>query len=264
MHLEAIAFQATQPNTGAAAAAAPSTAGIPATSLTIKNARSAAMVLALFSHHQTDGWVQLTYPTAHDTTRGLRIRAEADNVRPLAPVGLPFPLQPQELLSVQLAGSNTAGDVETGCALVLYENLPGVDSRLIDWPTLKRRTAALLTVEATITGTAAGWSGNELLTAESDLLRANRDYAVLGITPTVRCAALAIHGPDTGYQLCAVPGEPNAGELTSQWFPALSRFYDKPLIPVINSGNKSATYLAVLANENAGAVPCSVLLALLD
>lgn len=259
MHLELIAASATQPNTGAAGAAV--TGG---ETLTVKNSKSAAYIIAMWAHLQVDGYIQLTHPSAHDTTRGLRLECDALSVVPRIALGIPYEVQPQELLSVQIAGSNTAGDVETACYLVKYKDLPGVNSRLIAWPELQKRAAKLLTVQATVTGTAAGWSGAELITAESDLLRANQDYAVLGIEVADRCAAVAIYGPDTGYQKCAVPGEPTRGDLCGSFFATLARMYDEPCIPVINSGNKAATFLSVLDNENAGAIKCSVNLALLD
>lgn len=259
MHLETIAASTI-------AAAAGKAAVVPAggESLTVKNSRSEANIIAMWSHHQADGYIQLTHPSAHDTTRGLRMEVDAAGVVPRIALGLPYRVQPQELLSVQHAGSPTAGDVETSVFLVHYKDLPGVAARLISWPELARRTQKLLTIQCTLNGTAAGWSGAELITAESDLLRANQDYAVLGIETADRCAAIAISGPDTAYQKCSVPGEPTRNDLCGSFFAHLSRMYDMPAVPVINSGNKADTKLWVLDNENYGAIKVSVNLALLS
>lgn len=244
MHIETITYQATAPSTGAAAAAATGD------SLTIKNSKGPARIVAQWAMNQVDGYHQITYPSAHDTTRGYRTVVEALSVNMRLPLGVPLTVQPQELLSISIAGSATAGDVESGILAVMYDDLPGVAGRYITYAEMLRRASTLTTIQATLTGAAAGYTGSELITAESDLLRANQDYAVLGIETNVQCAAVCLRGPDTAYQRVAVPGEPTRGEMTGGWFGLLSRMLDRSTIPVINSGNRAATYLDFVQNEN--------------
>lgn len=257
MHTELVSFSATQPNTGAAAAP------LTGDSLTIKNSKGPAQIIAWWASQQVDGFQQLVTPTSHDTTRGFRQVIEAANIDNLLPPGLALEVQPQELMSITIAGSNTAGDVELGMMLVHYNNLPGVESRSIKWAEVLRRAEVLTTIQATITGAAAGYTGAELITAESDLLRANRDYAVIGATTSTPCGAITLIGPDTGYVRTAVPGQASDADVGIDWFARLSRAYDLPTIPVINSGNKQSTSIGIVQNENNISPVISITLALL-
>ena len=261
MHLELITAFTTAAGTSGAAAAA-----VTGDSLTIKNSKGAASIVALWNQNQADGWVQLVKPSGHDTTRGLRQVVDSANVMNLLAAGIPLDAEPQELLSVTIAGSATGGDVENCMMQVLYEDLPGVQGRFIDWPELMKRAnmMKLSTIQATLTGAAAGYTGSELITAESDLLQANKDYAVLGITTNIACGAVYISGPDTAYQKCAVPGGVSEADYGRDWFCSLSRAMNMPLIPVINSGNKASTYFGFVQNENNISPQVSMLLALLE
>lgn len=256
MHTELLSYQATQPNTGLAATA------VSGDSLVVKNSRSKAMALAIWAFQQVDGFQQWITPSAHDTTRGLRLVTDLSESAPLLPWGVSLDLQPQETLSVTIAGSNVAGDVELGCMLIHYPDLPGVTSRGMSWGSLNSRIEKLTSIQATLTGAATGYTGEELITAESDLLMANRDYAVLGFETSIACAAIGIIGPDTGYCRQAGPGTLDA-DITRDWWCQLARAHDMPLIPVINSGNKAATKLFMLQNENNVSPVVSLTLALL-
>lgn len=257
MHTELLSYSATQPNTGAAAAA------FTGDSLTIKNSRNPAHVVAMWGFNQVDGYHQIVWPSGHDTTRGWRTVMETANIIPRNVMGTAWKLEPQELLSITIAGSNTAGDVETGHLLLHYDDLPGVTSRAIEWDDLLRRGEEQVTVQATITGTAAGYSGSEAINADSDLLRANRDYALLGMETTTDVGAICISGPDTGNVRTAVPGAASRPDYCGNFYAILSRAYNKPLIPIINSGNRASTNLSLAMNENAGATVVSLNLVML-
>jgi len=261
MHLETILAQATAPGSSGAAAAAAT-----GDSLTIKNSLSEAQIVCVVGKSQLDGWLQVIKPSGHDTTRGFRAVVDPANIANLFAAGLGLGVRPQELLSVTLAGSGTAGDVESAVMLVHYQDLPGVSGRYIDFEELRSRAdmGKLNTIQATLTGSAAGYTGKELITAESNLLQANRDYAVLGITTNIPCAGICISGPDTGYQRATVPGAVGDGDFGRDFFCSLSRAMGLPLIPVINSGNKESTYLEFIQDENNISPQVSVMLALLD
>jgi len=261
MHLETILAQATAPGASGAAAAAAT-----GDSLTIKNSTSEAMMVGIWGKSQSDGWLQIIKPSGHDTTRGFRAVVDPANVANLLAGGLALGVRPQELLSVTLAGSATAGDVESAIMLVHYKDLPGVQGRYIDFEELRNRAdmGKLNTIQATLTGAAAGYTGKALITAASNLLQANRDYAVLGITTNIPCGGVCISGPDTGYQRATVPGAVGDGDFGRDFFCSLARAFEMPMIPVINSGNKESTYLEFIQDENNVSPQVSVMLALLD
>jgi hypothetical protein len=244
MHLETITYNATQPNTGLAAAA------VTGDSLTIKNSKARAQILQGWGMNQVEGFQQITFPSGHDTTRGFRANVDALMPQNFFTNGLGMYVEPQELLSILIAGSNVAADVESGSLLIKYDDLPGVTSRTISWQALRNKVESLTTISATLTGAAAGYTGSELINAESDLLRANRDYAVLGLTTNIPCCTLSILGPDTGYQRVSLPGPVDTSQMLQEGFVFLARSFDEPLIPVINSGNRNSTFLSFVQNEN--------------
>jgi len=260
MHFELISYSATQPNTGGAAAA------FTGDSLTIKNDRSkeGPQILAMWAFNQVEGFHQIAFPTGHDTTRGWRTVVEATDITDRLDLGLSIPITAQELMTITIAGSNVAGDVETGHLLVHYRDLPGIDQKNLTWSQVQKRRDKMTTVQATITGSGAGYSGTELINADSDLLLANRDYALLGIETVTPCGAVWITGPDTGNVRVGVPGNAVRPDLAGAYFAVLSRAYDLATIPVINSGNRASTSIGVAMNENAGATVVSLNLALLE
>jgi hypothetical protein len=258
MHFELVSYSATQPNTGAAAAA------FTGDSLTIKNDRKqGTKILAMWAFNQVEGFHQIATPSGHDTTRGWRTVVEANDITDRLDLGIGMPVEAQELMTITIAGSNTAGDVETGHLLIHYKDLPGIDQRFLDWQTVQRRTEKITTIQASITGSGAGYSGTELINADSDLLMANRDYALLGIETVTPCGAVWLTGPDTGNVRVGVPGNSIRPDLAGAYFAVLSRAYDLATIPVINSGNKNSTNIGVAMNENAGATVVSLNLCLL-
>lgn len=254
--LELISASAT-----AAAATGAAMAALTGDSLTVRNSRGAARIVGLWADVQTSGWLQLTYPSGHDQTRCIRARTLAGNCDMLWSFP-PIAVQPQETLSLTLAEGAVGGDVGTAHLLLLYDDLPGIQARFVAPGSMK--VESLLTIDLSITaGAGPAYSGEELITAESDLLRANRDYALLGIRPNVNCGAIYLKAPDFGNLRIGVPGEQTQPRMTSNFFAHLSMAAGEALIPVFNSGNKSGIYCGVSQDENATAVTASIYLALL-
>jgi len=258
MNLELVSYSATQPNTGLAATA------VTGDSLVVKNSRSRAAILGMWAQNQVAGFHQIIAPSLHDTTRNYRVNVNATEIDPRIPHGMSIQPQPQETLSIQIAGSNVAGDVEQGCLLVYYKDLPGVEARMISYSELQKKTQVLTTVSATLTGAATGYTGIELINAESDLLRANRDYAVLGATTSLDCGAVCMSGPDFGNVRIGVPGDASDNDFCAEYFCQLSRWFGMSLIPVFNSGNRNSMNLSFLQNENNISPLVTWYLALLD
>lgn len=261
MHIEAIGYSTTAAGSSGTAATA-----LSGDSLVVKNARrdSGVFLIGHWFDNQTAGYHQISWPTGHDTTRGYRVRAAASEVRNVVPRGVKHRLQPQDSISAIIAGSGTAGDVETGVALLWYEDLPGTSARLLTFAELRERAEKLTTVDASITTTTGpGWTGSEAINAESDLLINNRDYALLGAVSSVECAAIGVKAPDWGNVRVAIPGHDLAAELTASFLVNLAEGLNLPVIPVFNAGNRANVLIDCAQDENAAAVTVSLCLALL-
>lgn len=259
MHTEIIGYSALNPGAGGAA-------GVAATgdSLIIKNNRgvSGPTIIDMWAMHSAVGFHQLAFPSGHDTTRGYRVGVIPDDTYSLLPLGLAIPITAQEQETITISGS--AAGTEVGCQIIHYPDLPGVDQRVLTWAQCVDKYEKLTTVIMTVTPSAAGqWAAGVAINAGgSDLLLANRDYAVLGINTTVDCAAVTISGPDTGNVRIGAPGSNQNSDEAAQYFAMLARSQDMALIPVINSGNKASTLVSVLSNTTAPTV-ASIFLALL-
>ncbi len=251
-----------------AIATAAATTGAAATalagdSLTTRNYGSRPRIVSVWQTNQTAGFGQLAWPTAHDTTRGWRTGTDAAATEILLPLGVSMPITPQETIACTIAATAVAGDVEQMSWLTEYDVDKG--QRLTDWDDVRKRGIKVTTIEASLASVAStyGPAGGELINADSDLLQANRDYALLGFTSRTRVHCVSIAGPDTGNDKIGCPGMLRY-ELGSQWFKLLSNAHSRSLIPIINSGNKSSTSLYVNADENAGTFVVTAHLVLLD
>jgi len=254
MHIELVTFSATAPDTGAAASA------LSGDTLTIRNDRGKPRIVGAWGLNQTAGYHQIIRNNNnHDTTRDLRYRVGTSAIMCL-PRGIDLPVGPQEELTITISGSATAGDVETGCLLVRYEDLPGVALQGIKWSQLDNRMRNITTVDLNVDATAAGYA-SEAINTDSNLLKSNTDYAILGMETDLECAALYVEGSFTGNKKIGMPGNKN-NALASEWFCDFSRTQgDKPYIPVFNSGDKSTVKAGYVANENHAAANITLWLA---
>lgn len=227
-------------------------------SQTVKNASlsSDVFLLSAWADVQAAGSARIRSPKLHDSTDGIRSRTRVNNDEPFTPWGFAQRLVPQDSLIVELAGSAVAGDIESIVMQIYYADLPGQSARFIDPATLKQRGKNLFGQRLAITvGSTAAYTGARAINADTDLLKANTDYALLGMSSDIRLSAICLRGPDTGNLRVSVPG--GADVLGSMWradryFPWLSATYGIPLIPIINSANKGATQIDVVGDENGG------------
>lgn len=221
-------------------------------SLTVRNARldSKVWLLQAWADHQAAGMLQIRSPKLHDNVRGIRLNNAAGEPGPLLPYKFRQNLVPQDVLIVEMTGSAVAGDIETMSLLLYYEDLPGADARVIDAGTLMDRMVNVVTVSQTIaTGVAGGYSGEEAINAESDLLKANTDYALLGLTTDTDICTLRIRGVDSANLGIGVPGWETNPAVTGSWFLDLAIAYNMPLIPVFNAANKGGILIDGAQNE---------------
>jgi len=198
----------------------------------------------------------------HDNVQGIRIATPASEVDPLLPLGSFQKLTPQDALTVELSGSATAGDIETACLLMYYENLPGIDGKFLSPDDVKGRMANLLTVENTLSlGTSGGYSGEEALNAEFDLLKGNTEYAILGYHVSAECVCIRYRSSDFGNLGIGGPGNEASKQMTGNWFKQLSENVGIPLIPVFNSANVDNVLIDGAQDENGTDVTVTTILA---
>jgi len=218
-----------------------------------QNGNQPALLLQAWTDNQVAGEVRIRSPKMHDNVDALRSRVQIGILEPLLPWGMAQPLYPQDVETVELAGSAVAGDIESVVQQVYYSDLPGQNARFVTWDAMKGRVRNIVGQRIAITlGSTAGYNGARAINADADLLKANQDYAVLGMTTNTECAAICLRGPDTGNLRCSVPGEPGLIHHTNYWFKRLSVAFGLPLIPVINSANKGGTLIDCVNDENGG------------
>lgn len=258
MNLDLISFQVVAP--GASITAATVLAGDPAS---VRNGRADSRVrlVAAWSKSQLAGRTQVTFPSGNDQTRNISWRNIANQPDNKLPVGMPQFMQPQDPLSVGQIGSATGGDVETVHLMFHYEDLPGVAGRLLMPDEVSARGVRQVTIEDTITATAAGaYSGARAWNANTSLLRANTDYAVLGAVVGATCGALTIRGTDSGNLRCPIPGLSGDAKVTINWFRDIADYWGLPSIPVFNYANAASIFTEIVQDENLVVVPFSLAL----
>jgi hypothetical protein len=235
-------------------------------SFTVKNAplTSDVFLVQFWTDNQVAGQVRIRSPKFHDNVDAIRARTQIGVLKGLMPMGAMQRLYPQDTEIVELAGSAVAGDIESVVQQIYYADLPGQSARLFSWDQIQPKIRHILGVRLAITlGTTAGYNGARALNADVDLLQANQDYAVLGMTTDAEAAAICLRGPDTGNLRVSVPGEPDLVEDTAWWFKLLSEWTGLKLIPVINSANKGATLIDAVNDENGGTANVTIWLAML-
>lgn len=222
-------------------------------SLAIRNAPldSKALLVQAWADVQTLGTLQIRSPKLHDNVRGIRYGTTVGDTRPFLPRGVGQRVFPNDVLTVELTGAATAGDIESVCMLMYYPTLPGADARFISSEELLRRAVNIFTVENTLSlGTAGGYSGGEAINVENDQFHANAQYALVGYTCTVECAAIAWRGVDTGNLRVGGPGLEDEREITADWFRRLSDWFKVPMIPVFSAENKGGILIDGVQDEN--------------
>ncbi|MBA7587510.1 hypothetical protein ES708_29540 [subsurface metagenome] len=259
--LELIAGQTTDPGTTFAALTP-----LLGNSFTLRSSAEAAPVslLQIFNSHG-DALnpmairTRVRSPLLHDNVRGITVSsglsATSDENRNL---GLLNPLArqrltPQDTLTVEAAVHASGGGIVHSGLLVYYADLPGVEGTFIMPDEVLGRAVNFLTVENTITALADGqWGTAEAINAETDLLRANTPYAILGYSTAIRSAMIRYRASAWGNLGIGGPVDPVDPSTTIKWFSDLSREAALPLIPVFNSADR-ANVLIDVATHAAGA-----------
>ena len=233
----------------------------------IRSADSAskAILLSAWGWNQTAGVLRIRSPRLHDAQSAIRLRNPANLCAPrFATYGFEAPQQlliPQDVLTIEQTGSSTGGQIETGSLLIYYPALPGVAGRFIDGPTLQKQGINILGQEVAITtGTAGGYSGQVAINSTVDTLKANTDYALMGIETDVRVCTIRVQGVDSGNLGVGVPGEYTIPDVQANWFVRLSDSFGYPMIPVFNSANKTAILVDAVAQQSAVSVVATLIM----
>ena len=232
-------------------------AAVSGDSLAVKNSPidQNSRILQLWTDVQAAGTGRVRSARLHDNVQGMRFDTLVGDIRPLMPWGIAQRVYANDVLAVELAGSATAGDIESIVLLLYYPDLPGISAQFVGPDALQSRGRNISMVENTIaTGTAGGYSGGEAINVEQDQFHAGGKYALVGYLCDTETTAICWRGPDTGNLRVGGPGEETERELTADWFVRLSRAYNLPLIPVISAENKAATLIDAAQDEN-GADP---------
>lgn len=200
---------------------------------------------------QVAGTARIRSPRMHDNVQGIRADTIISDLYPLMPMGLRQRLYSNDVLSVDLAGSAVAGDVEFVLMMLLYEDLAGAAARFIAPDELMRRAVNITGVENTIATIATpAWGGAEAINAEFDQFHASGQYALVGYVVDTEAPAVAWRGPDTSNYRVGGPGLETDRATTREWFIKLSRALGVPLIPVFSAENKAGTLIDALQDEN--------------
>lgn len=209
------------------------------------------LLLNAWSDQQTAGNLRIRSPRLHDNVQGIRLFSVASEVQPLLPYQMRQRLIPQDTLVAELTGSATAGDIETACLLIYYDNLPGIEANLMTAAEVRDKMLEVMATENTLAlGTTGGYSGEESIVAEFDNFKANELYALLGYQVSVECACVRWRGSDTGNLGVGGPGNETFKRLTADWFMWLSDQTGLPTVPVFNSANRAAFLIDGAQDEN--------------
>jgi hypothetical protein len=221
-------------------------------SLTVKSfdPGSRAYILEAYGGNSTTKCdFSIRSPRLHDSTRGIRLAHQfnptlsgADgNPQIYLPSIAKQELHSTDTLVVETLA--TANDDVNFVMVVYYENLGGIDARLISAEEAMARQKNLVGIRVSPTAGASNAYGTaEAINADDDRFKADKDYALLGFATDLPFTSLGLKGPDTGNLRIAAPGHWNTA-ITSSWFIDLSRRHNLPLVPVINSNNKGVTFV---------------------
>lgn len=195
----------------------------------------------------TAGEIYLTASRFHDQVFGIRgsvpagtTTAPANASVRLSGIGIDQPIYPSDVLTVSAIGADN--DKVNVTVLAYYQDIPGIDARLITYEDCKARGWNQVGIKTTLTPGSGNWGTGVALNASDNRLHANTDYAILGFCANLPLSAVGISGIDTGNLRTGGPVLANS-EHDENMFVDFARAYNSALIPVINSNNAGNTFL---------------------
>lgn len=224
---------------------------------------ASAQLDLLIGHVATTNPVRLRSPMLHDNVQGLRFNAIATDTSNLLSAVVQQQLIAQDTLTAELVVTTAPGVSETDvfAMSIYYPDLGGASARLVNpadvTPNIKNLWSLPVSV---VTSATVGVWGSAAVNSVYDLFQANTDYAVVGYEVDTACAAVAVRGPDTANLRVGGPGIIDRYK-TRQWWSDMSMWRQTPHIPVINSANKSATFVDVTSRTASSTVIVTLVLA---
>jgi hypothetical protein len=200
-------------------------------------------------------------PLLHDNTRGMRFShmfnptlSGADgNPQLYLPPYWRQPYEPTDTLVVEVSGT-AAADV-TFTQSIMYDSPTVQGARLLSHGEVEARLKNIvgIRISPSAAGATSDYGTAEAINSDDDRLKANTDYALLGITTDLPFTTLQFFGPDTANFPIPIPGHWDTS-IAAGWFYEMSRRWQAPFIPVINSNNKGVTFTR-LADAGGGTSP---------
>jgi len=226
-----------------------------------------ARLLAMWGYTQVAGNFRIRSPRLHDNVQGIRLRTTTKVADPIY-WGSEFqqPLFAQDTLIAEVAASgDSAGNFEYGCALIYYENLPGIAASLITPAQVKAIGLHVIGQDVPITTTTAGgYTGQVAINSSVDNFIANQWYALIGASVDTAAVAVRVQGADIGNLGVLIPAAVNTPSQSGRWFTFLSDWYGLPLVPCFNSANKAGIFVSVAQDQGGAAVNVTLHMVLLN
>lgn len=190
--------------------------------------------------------VRLLSPRLHDNVTGVSFQSAENPTEFLLARDISQQLYAADQLVAQL---DAAGSSDTVAALsVYYSDLPGVQANLKTWDQIKGRIIDIKPVEVDVTtsATIGAWQDTVITTTENQL-KANYEYALLGMETSAALLCQGIKGPATGNMRICMPAASPTLRLTD-YFIYQSQASGKPWIPVFAANDRASTYVSTAAN----------------
>ncbi|HTX52521.1 MAG TPA: hypothetical protein VMD08_03885 [Candidatus Baltobacteraceae bacterium] len=242
-----------QGTVGSTLAAGTMATGDPAAIRNFPPTQFAALMAAGYDDVTSPLTWRIRSPLLHDNVDGIQFDPGTAAPTLLLPRGMQQKLQAQDTLTFEFSTAASTGKA-CGAALIYYSQLPGAPARLYAPGDIDGITKNIKPVRIAI-GSGANTAGqwyDLVITTTENLLHANTDYAVLGLSFSQAVAMVAVKGPDTGNLRCGVPGGTNNPQ-GAEFFVRLSEEAQLPCIPVINSANAGSTFVSIVSSAATGA-----------
>lgn len=202
---------------------------------------------------------RLLSPRLHDNVTGVSFQALESPTEFLLPGDVAQPLYSADVLVAQM---DAAASSDTVAALFnYYSDLPGIAADLRTWDQIKNRIIDIKPIEVDVTtsATIGQWS-DTLITTTENQLKANYEYAVLGVEESAAVLCVGVKGVATGNLRVCAPGASPTLRLTD-YFVFMGEKLGTPHIPVFQANDRFATYVSVAANTASVATNVFLILA---
>ena len=229
----------------------------PPDSLVVRSAKEGGKnyLLNAWVMNQGAGQFRMRSALMHDAINNMRYDIQVALPDLLLALGCPQPIIAEDTILADLSGSAVGGAIEQAFLMMFYDDIAGADQRLISPADLKGKIKNILTMRNVITPLAIGsWSGAAAINATEDRFKGNTDYAILGYIVDVPGGGVRYRGPDVSNIGVGGICNPAYRDQTVNWFVWLSEKYGLPLIPIVNSSNKAATFVEVAQDDGAAVV----------